>query len=146
MEVRGEAEGIIVVDDFAHHPTAIKETLKALRMKYPTRRLWAIFEPRSNTTRRAVFQEELAKAFVDADQVVISAVAKLDQIPKSERLDPLELLDSLKTSGVECAYLSAVPAIVEHLKNYTQQGDVVCFLSNGSFGGIHELLLEALKV
>ena len=146
MEVRGEVEGVIIVDDFAHHPTAIEETLKALKIKYPERRLWAIFEPRSNTTCRAIFQEELAKAFGDADQVVISAVAKLDQIPRSERLDPLKLMDALKTSGVECAFLSDVPAIVEYLKTYAQQGDVVCFLSNGSFGGIHELLLEALKV
>ena len=145
METRGEAEGIIVVDDFAHHPTAIKETLKALRMKYPTRRLWAIFEPRSNTTRRAVFQEELAKSFDGADQVVISAVAKVDQIPRSKRLDPLKLVNSIKASGVEGAYLRDVPAIVEHVRTHSQPGDVVCFLSNGSFGGIHEQLLEALK-
>ena len=145
METRGEAEGIIVVDDFAHHPTAIKETLKALRMKYPTRRLWAIFEPRSNTTRRAVFQEELAKSFDGADQVVISAVAKVDQIPRSKRLDPLKLVNSIKASGVEGAYLRDVPAIVEHVRTHSQPGDVVCFLSNGCFGGIHEQLLEALK-
>lgn len=145
MEVRGEVEGVIVVDDFAHHPTAIKETLKALRMKYPTRRLWAIFEPRSNTTRRAVFQEELAKAFVDADQVVISAVAKLDQIPRSERLDPLKLLDVLKASGVEGTYLLDVSAIIEYLKAHAQKGDVVCVLSNGGFEDIHEQLLERLR-
>jgi UDP-N-acetylmuramate: L-alanyl-gamma-D-glutamyl-meso-diaminopimelate ligase len=145
MEVRGEVEGVIIVDDFAHHPTAIKETLKALRMKYPTRRLWAIFEPRSNTTRRAVFQEELAKSFDGADQVVISAVAKVDQIPRSKRLDPLKLVNSIKASGVEGAYLRDIPAIVEHVRTHSQPGDVVCFLSNGSFGGIHEQLLEALK-
>ena len=145
METRGEVAGVIVVDDFAHHPTAIQETLKALRMKYPGRRLWAIFEPRSNTTRRAVFQKELAKAFGDADQVVISKAAKLEQIPKSERLDPLKLVDSIKASGVEGAYLRDVPAIVEHVRTHSQPGDVVCFLSNGSFGGIHEQLLEALK-
>ena len=145
METRGEVAGVMVVDDFAHHPTAIQETLKALRMKYPERRLWAIFEPRSNTTRRAVFQEELAKSFGAADQVVISTVAKIEQIQQSERLDPLKLVDSIKASGVEGAYLLDVPAIVEHVRTHSQPGDVVCFLSNGSFGGIHEQLLEALK-
>ena len=146
MEVRGEVAGIIIVDDFAHHPTAIQETLKALRMKYPARRLWAIFEPRSNTTRRAVFQEELGKAFNNADRVVISAVAKLEQIPKLERLDPLKLMRALQTSGVNGVYLSDVQAIVEHLKIHAQKGDVICVLSNGGFGGVHEELLEALKV
>ena len=146
MEVRGEVAGIIIVDDFAHHPTAIQETLKALRMKYPARRLWAIFEPRSNTTRRAVFQEELGKAFNNADRVVISAVAKLEQIPKLERLDPLKLMGALQTSGVNGVYLSDVQAIVEHLKIHAQKGDVICVLSNGGFGGVHEELLEALKV
>lgn len=146
MEVRGEVAGIIIVDDFAHHPTAIQETLKALRMKYPARRLWAIFEPRSNTTRRAVFQEELGKAFNNADRVVISAVAKLEQIPKLERLDPLKLMRALQNSGVNGVYLSDVQAIVEHLKIHAQKGDVICVLSNGGFGGVHEELLEALKV
>ena len=146
MEVRGEVAGIIIVDDFAHHPTAIQETLKALRMKYPSRRLWAIFEPRSNTTRRAVFQEELGKAFNNADRVVISAVAKLEQIPRLERLDPLKLMDALQTSGVKGVYLSDVQAIVEHLKTHAQKGDVICVLSNGGFGRVHEELLEALKV
>ena len=92
-----------------------------------------------------MFQEELAKALGGADQVVISGVTKLEQIPESERLDPLRLVKSIIASGVEGVYLQDVPAIVEHVRTHSQPGDVVCFLSNGSFGGIHEQLLEALK-
>src|SRR6204780_2534533 len=88
MEVRGIAGGVTIVDDFGHHPTAIRETLRALRIKYPTQKIWAVFEPRSNTTRRKVFQDELADAFADADAVVVSEVARLEQLPANERLDP----------------------------------------------------------
>src|SRR5882672_7540566 len=92
MEVRGISGGIIVVDDFGHHPTAIRETLRALRIKFPGQKVWAVFEPRSNTTRRNVFQTELAAAFADADAVVLSEVARLDQLPAGERLDPARLM------------------------------------------------------
>src|SRR5208283_3068234 len=98
MEVRGVAGGVTVIDDFGHHPTAIRETLKALRIKYPREKIWAIFEPRSNTTRRNVFQTELAGAFVEADVVVVSAVARLEQIAAGERLNPEKLMQDLKTA------------------------------------------------
>src|SRR5204862_7049292 len=88
MEVRGISGGVTVVDDFGHHPTAIRETLRALRVRFPGQRIWAVFEPRSNTTRRNVFQQELASAFKDADRVVISEAARLEQVPAAERLDP----------------------------------------------------------
>src|SRR5207247_3909983 len=86
MEVRGVAGGVTVVDDFGHHPTAIRETLKALRLRFPRQRMWAVFEPRSNTTRRNVFQQELVAAFTDADRVVVAQVARLEQVPEAERL------------------------------------------------------------
>ena len=145
MEVRGESQGVVVVDDFAHHPTAIRETLKAARVRFPGRRLWAVFEPRSNTTRRNVFQEQLVDAFIVADLIVLSEVARLDQIPKSERLEPGVLINKLKQSGKKAAYVKGGEAIVEYLKSRVKPGDVVCVLSNGGFDNIHERLLEMLN-
>jgi UDP-N-acetylmuramate: L-alanyl-gamma-D-glutamyl-meso-diaminopimelate ligase len=145
MEVRGEARGVTVIDDFAHHPTAIRETLKALKARFPNRRIWAVFEPRSNSTRRSVFQDDLAAAFGNADKVVVAKVARLDQIPKAERLDAERLIVDVQTHGAEAVYLPDVGAIVNHVTAQAAEGDVVCVLSNGSFGGIHEKLLAALK-
>ncbi len=144
MEVRGIAGGVIVVDDFGHHPTAIRETLKALRIKYPREKIWAIFEPRSNTTRRNVFQTELVDAFADADAVVVSQVARLEQIAAEERLNPEKLMQDLKTSGKDASYLPDVNAIVEHVAKNANGGDIVVVFSNGGFGGIHGKLLERL--
>jgi UDP-N-acetylmuramate: L-alanyl-gamma-D-glutamyl-meso-diaminopimelate ligase len=144
MEVRGISGGITVVDDFGHHPTAIRETLKALRIRYSGNKLWAIFEPRSNTTRRNVFQDELVTAFDDADQVVVAEVARLDQLPPDERLDPARLMKELQAKGRPAAYLPDVDAIVEHVGRGAQGGDVVCVFSNGGFGGIHTKLLTRL--
>ncbi len=144
MEVRGIAGGVTVVDDFGHHPTAIRETLKALRLKYPRERIWAVFEPRSNTTRRNVFQNELVTAFADADAVVVSEVARLEQLSAEERLNPEKLMNDLKISGKNAAYLPDVDSIVAYLAKNTQGGDIVCVFSNGGFGGIHRKLLERL--
>ncbi|MGH7992668.1 MAG: UDP-N-acetylmuramate:L-alanyl-gamma-D-glutamyl-meso-diaminopimelate ligase [Limisphaerales bacterium] len=144
MEVRGIAGGVTVVDDFGHHPTAIRETLRALRIKYPREKIWAVFEPRSNTTRRNVFQSELAGAFADADAVVVSEVARLEQIAINERLDPEKLMQDLKTAGKTAAYLPDVDAIVSHVTRSALGGDIVCVFSNGGFGGIHGKLLERL--
>jgi UDP-N-acetylmuramate: L-alanyl-gamma-D-glutamyl-meso-diaminopimelate ligase len=144
MEVRGIAGGVIVVDDFGHHPTAIRETLKALRIRHPGERIWAIFEPRSNTTRRNVFQNELVTAFADADAVVVSEVARLEQIAPEERLDPGKLMEDLKTAGKDAVYLHDVDSIVAHVVKGAQGGDIVCVFSNGGFGGIHAKLLERL--
>ena len=144
MEVCGIAGGVTVVDDFGHHPTAIRETLKALRLKYPRENIWAVFEPRSNTTRRNVFQAELASAFADADAVVVSEVARLEQISAGERLNPEKLMQDLKTAGKNAAYLPDVKSIVSHLCKNTQGGDVVFVFSNGGFDGIHGKLLQQL--
>lgn len=145
LEVRGIAGGVTVVDDFGHHPTAIRETLKALKIKYPQQRIWAVFEPRSNTTRRNVFQTELPLAFTEADAVVIAEVARLEQVPPQERLNPKQLMDDLLALGKTAAYLPDVDTIVRHLAQHTEPGDVVCIFSNGGFGGIHGKLLEQLQ-
>jgi UDP-N-acetylmuramate: L-alanyl-gamma-D-glutamyl-meso-diaminopimelate ligase len=144
MEVRGIAGGVTVLDDFGHHPTAIRETLRALRIKYPHQKIWAVFEPRTNTTRRNVFQSELVDAFADADAVVVSQIARLELLAPEERLDPAKLMQDLKTAGKTAAYLPDVEAIVTHLGKSTQGGEVVVVFSNGGFGGIHAKLLERL--
>ena len=144
LEVRGISGGVTVLDDFGHHPTAIRETLSALRIKYPTQTVWAVFEPRTNTTRRNVFQTELADAFADASAVVISQVARLELLAPEERLDPARLIQDLKAAGKDAAYLPDVDAIVSHVAQKAQGGDVVIVFSNGGFGGIHGKLLERL--
>jgi UDP-N-acetylmuramate: L-alanyl-gamma-D-glutamyl-meso-diaminopimelate ligase len=144
MEIRGIVGGVTVVDDFGHHPTAIRETLRALRLKFPTQKLWAVFEPRSNTTRRNVFQDDLVDAFRDADAVIVSQVAKLEQLRPEERLNPEKLMQDIQAAGKPTAYLAEVDQIVEHLTRNTEGGDVICVFSNGGFGNIHSKLLNRL--
>src|SRR5204863_9722151 len=108
---------------FGHHPTAIRETLRALRIKYSSQKIWAVFEPRSNTTRRNVFQSELAGAFADADAVVVAQVARLELLSPSERLDPARLMQDLQSAGKPAAYLADVETIVNHVTKSVQGGD-----------------------
>jgi len=145
QEVRGEARGIKVIDDFAHHPTAIRETLTALRHRYPGHRLWAIFEPRSNTTRRAVFQQQLPDALQLADGVFISQVAALEQIPEGERLNPEAVVEAIKASGRAAYYEPDADSIVKRLLPLLKPKDVVTVFSNGGFDRIHEKLLARLR-
>jgi len=144
MEVRGEAGGVTVIDDFGHHPTAIRETVRALRVKFPGRRIWAVFEPRSNTTRRNVFQQELVDALERADVVVVAEVARLEQLSLGERLNPEKLMQDLRLTGKPAAYLPTVDSIVDHVGSGARPGDVVCVFSNGGFGDIHNRLLARL--
>jgi UDP-N-acetylmuramate: L-alanyl-gamma-D-glutamyl-meso-diaminopimelate ligase len=144
-EVKGIAGGVTVVDDFGHHPTAIRETLKALRLKFPSQKIWAVFEPRSNTTRRNVFQTEMVDALLGADAIVVAEIAKLEQVPLEQRLDPARLMQDIKASGKPAEYLPGVDAIVDHVRKNAGGGDVVCVFSNGGFGGIHQKLLSALS-
>jgi len=144
MEIKGIAGGITVVDDFGHHPTAIRETLKALRIKYPNEKIWAVFEPRTNTTRRNVFQNELPYAFADASVVVLSQIARLEQLAPEDRLNPAQLMEELKMLGKESHYLPDADAIVSHLAKNARGGDVVVVFSNGGFDGIHGKLLANL--
>ncbi|PYJ11027.1 MAG: UDP-N-acetylmuramate:L-alanyl-gamma-D-glutamyl-meso-diaminopimelate ligase [Verrucomicrobia bacterium] len=145
QEVRGEAGGVKVIDDFGHHPTAIRETLRALRQRYPGSRLWAIFEPRSNTTRRAVFQQELPDALKLADGVFISQVARLDQLPEADRLNPAAVVAAIAESGRPAFYEPDVAHILDRLVPLLKPPDVVVVFSNGGFDGIHGKLLERLK-
>lgn len=144
QEIRGEVRGITVIDDFGHHPTAIRETLAGLRYRYGQARLWAIFEPRSNTTRRAVFQHELPKAFAQADGVFIAQVARLDQLAPAERLDPERVVRDIAADGKPAFYEPTADDIVEKLKPLAKSGDVIVVFSNGGFDGIHQKLLERL--
>lgn len=145
QEVRGEARGVKVIDDFGHHPTAIAQTLQALRHRYPGQRIWAVFEPRSNTTRRAIFQQELPDALKLADGVFISEVAKLEQIPEAERLNPEAVVEAIADSGRPAFYEKDADAIVGRIVPMLQSNDVVTVFSNGGFDGIHEKLLSKLQ-
>jgi UDP-N-acetylmuramate: L-alanyl-gamma-D-glutamyl-meso-diaminopimelate ligase len=144
QELRGEVRGIKVIDDFAHHPTAIRLAVQSLRQRHPDSRLWILFEPRSNTTRRAVFQTELAEALALADFAVVAAMVDLHKIPENDRLDPARLSADIARLGGRGFYLPDVATIVAQVKAEAQPGDVIAVLSNGGFGGIHTKLLTAL--
>ena len=144
QEVRGEIRGITIVDDFGHHPTAIRETLRGLRHQYPGRRLWALFEPRSNTTRRAIFQDSLPEALAEADGVVLSQVARLDQLPEGDRLDPQKVVDAITARGRQAYYEPGAGEIIARLRPLVRERDVIAIFSNGGFEGIHQRLLTEL--
>jgi len=144
QELKGEVNGIKVIDDFAHHPTAIRLAVQSLRQSYPASRLWVLFEPRSNTTRRAVFQKELAEALALADFAVVSAIPDLHKIPENDRLNPEKLSADIATLGGRAWYLDNIDVIIETVKANAEPGDVIAVLSNGGFGGIHAMLLQAL--
>jgi UDP-N-acetylmuramate: L-alanyl-gamma-D-glutamyl-meso-diaminopimelate ligase len=145
LEVKAEIGGITIIDDFAHHPTAIRETLQALRTRYPGRKLWAIFEPRSNTLRRKIFQQELVESLRTADEVVMASVFKAEGVPADERLDPASIIRGLKQAGMAARELQDADAIVAAIAPELKAGDVVGILSNGGFGGIYEKLPAALR-
>ncbi|HEU5232878.1 MAG TPA: UDP-N-acetylmuramate:L-alanyl-gamma-D-glutamyl-meso-diaminopimelate ligase [Terriglobales bacterium] len=140
LEVKAEVAGVTIIDDFAHHPTAIAETLKALRTRYKGRRLWAILEPRSNTLRRNIFFKELVSSLSKADEIVIASVFKAEAIPEGERLSSSALVKELKRQGHSARECKDADAIVESISPELREGDVVAILSNGGFGGIYEKL------
>jgi UDP-N-acetylmuramate: L-alanyl-gamma-D-glutamyl-meso-diaminopimelate ligase len=144
LEVRAVVNGVTVIDDFAHHPTAIRETLRALRNAYKGARLWAVLEPRSNTLRRNVFEKELCESLALADKVVLAAVFKSENIPVAERLSPEHVVAQLNAAGTSAVLLEDADAIVAHIAPQLQHGDVVAILSNGGFGGIYEKLPAAI--
>ncbi len=145
LEVRGEAYGITIVDDFAHHPTAIAATLRAVRKRFPARRVWVILEPRSWSLRRNVFQDRLPASLDEADEVVIAEVYGADAIPPSQRLDPARLASELAARGRRARFLPGVDEISETVSAEARPGDVVAVLSNGGFGGLQDKLLLALE-
>jgi UDP-N-acetylmuramate: L-alanyl-gamma-D-glutamyl-meso-diaminopimelate ligase len=145
LEPRGVVGGVAVLDDFAHHPTAILETVRAVKLSYPDRRVWAVFEPRSATACRRVFQQDFVRAFADsgADEVVLASVFR-SSLPPDERLSVEDLVRDLGRAGRHARYLPSVDAIVEAISGEAVPGDVVVIMSNGAFGGIHDKLLTAL--
>jgi len=145
LEVRAEVDGITIIDDFAHHPTAIVQTLKALRTRYEGRRLWAILEPRSNTLRRNVFQPELACALAVADEIVIAQIFKAEAVPEKERLDPNAVVAMLGKANKRARIMANADEIVAQVVPDLRSGDVVAILSNGGFGGIYEKLPQRIE-
>jgi UDP-N-acetylmuramate: L-alanyl-gamma-D-glutamyl-meso-diaminopimelate ligase len=146
MQVRGEERGVTVIDDFAHHPTAVRETLQALHTKYKTGRLIAVFEPRSWSSRLAVFQQDYAQAFATADYVVIASVFDSHKATEKGRvLDTDQLIEAISAQGKPAYRIEGADEIVSHLAPELRAGDTVAIMSNGGFGGIHEKLLAALR-
>ena len=145
LEVKAQVNGITIIDDFAHHPTAIEQTLRALRSRYPSARLWAVLEPRSNTLRRNVLQEALAGSLALADEVIIANVFKSEAIPEAERLDLNRVVEEIQKQGRNGRILADADAIVSVIAPELRSGDVVAILSNGGFGGIYEKLPERLR-
>jgi UDP-N-acetylmuramate: L-alanyl-gamma-D-glutamyl-meso-diaminopimelate ligase len=145
LEVRAEIDGITIIDDFAHHPTAIRETLRALRAAYPGRSLWAVLEPRSNTLRRNVFERELIDSLSLADHIALAGVFHSEQIPEPQRLHPDNVVSALQKAGKDAVLLPNADAIVTNLTPRLASGDVVAILSNGGFDGIYEKLPAALE-
>jgi len=145
LEVRAQINGITIVDDFAHHPTAIEQTLRALRERHRGARLWVVLEPRSNTLRRNVLQDALAQSLAHADEVVVASVFKSDAIPEAERLDLNRVNAEIRRRGKPARVLADADAIVNAIAPELRAGDVVAILSNGGFGGIYEKLPERLR-
>ena len=143
MEVRGEARGVTVLDDFAHHPTAIRETIAAARQRYPGRRLITVYEPRSYTAQLRQFEDTYQAAFADADEIVLAGLFHPERYA-GNAMDPEGLVERWRTAGKTAAYIPAVPDIVRALERTLRPADVVLIMSNGGFGGLHEKLLSAL--
>lgn len=143
MQHRGTAAGVAVYDDFAHHPTAIEESLAGIRSAYPDRRIWAIFEPRSATSCRRIFQSDFVRALSKADRVVLPAVFR-STLPDDQRLSPEQIIEELRRDGVDARYIPAVDDIVRAVARDSREGDLIVVMSNGGFDNIHQKLLSAL--
>ncbi|MCA1560149.1 MAG: UDP-N-acetylmuramate:L-alanyl-gamma-D-glutamyl-meso-diaminopimelate ligase, partial [Acidobacteria bacterium] len=143
MQLRGTAAGVSVYDDFAHHPTAIAETLAGVRSAYPNRRIWAIFEPRSATSCRKVFESDFTRALSGADRVVLPAVFR-STLPEEQRLSAEQIISDLRAVGVDAQYIPQVDDIVKTVARDSHDGDLIVVMSNGGFENIHQKLLDAL--
>ena len=146
LEVKAQVNGITIIDDFAHHPTAIRETITALRARYPNRKLWTILEPRSNTMRRRVLQDDLAASLALSDEVILANVYKSEAIPDHERMDLTQVISTVEGKGIRARILADADSIVQVAAPEMKAGDVVAILSNGGFGGIYEKLPNRLRV
>jgi UDP-N-acetylmuramate: L-alanyl-gamma-D-glutamyl-meso-diaminopimelate ligase len=146
QEIRGEIGGVLVIDDFAHHPTAVRETISAIRLRYPDRRLWAVFEPRSNTSRRNIHQTEYAAAFNGASVVSIRVPEPHDKVPLDEQLDISRVVAALRDRGIDANASPEVAELVQGVIAGAEPGDVLLVMSNGAFGGFIPTLLDGLRV
>ena len=145
MDVKGEIDGILVVDDFAHHPTAIKATIEAARLRWPGKRLWAILEPRSNSMRRKVFQDALPVSLALGDKVLLGSVHRAGQLADDQRLDPETVAAAVRQLGKDARVLPGADAIADLLVTEAKPGDLLLIMSNGSFDGLCEKLLKRLS-
>ena len=145
MEHRGEAAGVVVYDDFAHHPTAIDATLEGARLGFPGARVWGIFEPRSWSSRRNVFQDQFAKSFQHADVAMIAGVFEPEKVPMEHRLNPEKLALDISTAGTPCRYIPGQPDLIDYVLTNVRPGDKLILMSNGSFEGLHDKILERLR-
>ena len=145
MQIRGEAGGVTIVDDFAHHPTAIRATIEGARTRWPRRRLWVAFEPRSNTMRRRVFEDDLAAALATADGAVLGPVNRAQMLSDAERLSPERVVKAVRASGRRAEALNSASEIAEFLAGELREGDIMLVLSNGSFDGLCDKLLALLN-
>ena len=145
MDLRGEIKGIAVYDDFAHHPTAIRSTLEGVRAAFPNARIWGIFEPRSWSSRRNVFQKDFGASFVDANLALIAPVFEPEKLQPDVRLDPDRVIDDIQRSGTPAHYFVSNDDLVDYVLSHAKEGDKLILMSNGSFDGVHERILEGLK-
>ena len=145
QQIRGEVNGVMVIDDFAHHPTAVRETIHALRLAWPDRRLIIVFEPRTNSSRRSVFQQQYGKAFEGADLVVVREIVPLEGVPAEERFSSHQLVTTLEKQGIQAEYYPDTDTILDALSSHARAGDVIAVFSNGGFDNIHQRLLVRLE-
>jgi len=142
--VKGEVDGVLVVDDFAHHPTAVKATIEAARLRWPGKRLWAVLEPRSNSMRRKVFQDALPQSLALGDKVLLGSVHRAGQLADDQRLDPESVAAAVRQLGKDARVLPGADAIADLLAAEAKPGDLLLIMSNGSFDGLCEKLLKRL--
>ncbi|MDQ7822386.1 MAG: UDP-N-acetylmuramate:L-alanyl-gamma-D-glutamyl-meso-diaminopimelate ligase [Candidatus Eremiobacteraeota bacterium] len=145
QEVRAVIDGVVIIDDFAHHPTKVRETVAAIRSRYQGRRIWAIFEPRTNTSRRAFFQKDYALSFEGADKVIVAGVFNPGQIHPEDRFSPESLINDLVDKGKDALFISRSDDIVQHVTSAIKPGDVILIMSNGGFDAIHEKFVTSLN-
>jgi UDP-N-acetylmuramate: L-alanyl-gamma-D-glutamyl-meso-diaminopimelate ligase len=144
MDVKGEVDGVLVVDDFAHHPTAVKATIEAARLRWPGKRLWAVIEPRSNSMRRKVFQDALPESLALGDKILLGSVHRAGQLADDQRLDPESVAVAVRKLGKEALVLPGADAIADLLVTEAKPGDLLLIMSNGSFDGLCDKLLTRL--
>jgi UDP-N-acetylmuramate: L-alanyl-gamma-D-glutamyl-meso-diaminopimelate ligase len=145
QELRAVINGVSVIDDFAHHPTAVETTIDSMRLRFPGGRIWAIFEPRSNTSRRNIFQKEYARALAHADRVIVASPFKSEAIPEGERFDSRAVADTIMRTGKDSHHIDDTEHIIEFVMRGVENDDVILVMSNGGFDGLIEKLMDALK-